>query len=494
MVHCKQTGSRFARAPALGGDASMKRKRASSSSSRPASAKRPATRQVHRCVACQSTEHRIETCPTKAAVLIRKLQKELRASKSQRKNKYPKKKVRLAPQKTGKHRKKARAAYSGKSALPSGLHPHRWAIVRKEVKKRLSKGEDSREDAEEAVQWMQERGFLRKPGPCQAARKAGGSRHKAGKCGGTLNRYKLKRSPRKVYYGCGLCGARTLATEFGPFRGIKADPDRLKRLLQFYARANPNQAVRAVEAASQCSVKIPTASRVVHVLRSLEAVAGERLSKSLVLSGDLEGDAHGLRSCFISKDNPHFATAVKEAQARQPAGSRVVKVWKLWVRVAGLGARAGSGGKLAVAVLPPNLVVTAAAPPPEETEEVKSSGLLQQTKRGGSVLFADGAPAWKAAAAEVAPWLLHRNVRHKHKEFVRDVQTPVGHSSKAGTQSVDQRWRRLDDYVPAELATKVEREVNPELYGYMWSWVWRHNRNDNVDFESALGRLCRDAA
>ena len=45
----------------------------------------------------------------------------------------------------------------------------------------------------------------------------------------------------------------------------------------------------------------------------------------------------------------------------------------------------------------------------------------------------------------------------------------------AGTESLDQRWKRLDHYVPAELSTKVNGEVSADLWVDVYSWLWRHN-------------------
>ena len=240
-------------------------------------------------------------------------------------------------------------------------------------------------------------------------------------------------------------------------------------------------------------MNLHTADQVVRKLRAMEAQAGQALNAALGLEGDLEGDAHGVRCCYISKDNPHFATAVAKAQARFKPGSPVVKVWKLWVRLAGLGARSGSGGKLAIAMLPPNLVVAEGPPPPEETKEVAASGLLQKAVPRKSLLNADGSAAWKAAARLVAPHLLHRNVVHSQNEYTRKVRTPPGFSNVTGTQCVDSRWNRLDDYIPNEVTTKVGKKVNPELLTYIWTWVWRFNRDHNEDLQTALGRLCRES-
>ena len=65
----------------------------------------------HRCNACSLQGHRVETCGTQAAAVIRRLRFQLRAERSQRlpEGQRPYKR----PRKDGSAGKQARAAYTG---------------------------------------------------------------------------------------------------------------------------------------------------------------------------------------------------------------------------------------------------------------------------------------------------------------------------------------------------------------------------------------------
>ena len=58
---------------------------------------------------------------------------------------------------------------------------------------------------------------------------------------------------------------------------------------------------------------------------------------------------------------------------------------------------------------------------------------------------------------------------------MKEVATPAGHSDLAGTESLDQRWKQLEKYIPPEVHTKKNGEVDGCLWVYVYSWLWRHN-------------------
>jgi hypothetical protein len=96
---------------------------------------------------------------------------------------------------------------------------------------------------------------------------------------------------------------------------------------------------------------------------------------------------------------------------------------------------------------------------------------------------------WKQVVCEDFPELrFPEQVKHYNGEYVKEVETPCGHSDLAGTESIDQRWKRLDAHIPAELCTKRQREVSPDLWGYVCSWLWRHNLH-GACLETSLGEL-----
>jgi len=272
-------------------------------------------------------------------------------------------------------------------------------------------------------------------------------------------------------------------TSFSHFKGTKLTLDRLAAVLDYYVSDRHTHATRVYDVSSQCKVGDKAAGRVLGVLRQLEAEAGMRQSQALLLEGDLEGDAHGLRQCWVSTKNKKFEKEVNAAKRCHP-GKRP-KVWKLHVRVAGLCQR---DGLLALEPVQHKLVLPGGAPPPEDTEEVRATGLLKQAKpRASVVVFADGAPAWKEVVTKDFPHLFFPDqVVHSRHEFVKEVATPAGHSSLAGTESIDQRWKRLDAYLPPEKHTKKDHEVDPSLWTYVYSWLWRHNLR-GASLATALG-------
>ena len=75
-------------------------------------------KQRHACVACGATDHRLETCPTKAAALIRKLKAENKKLSDSRKVVQMRKRPRrIGPRKTGQYKKNARRAYTGQPVV-----------------------------------------------------------------------------------------------------------------------------------------------------------------------------------------------------------------------------------------------------------------------------------------------------------------------------------------------------------------------------------------
>ena len=202
-------------------------------------------------------------------------------------------------------------------------------------------------------------------------------------------------------------------------------------------------------------------------------------------SRNLEGDGHGVRKTFVSIHNPHFKNEIKDAQARNPDKNH--KYFVLHVRLAGL---CDGGGRIVVAPLAHKLVPPCARPPPESTKELRDAKILDSADPNYNLsVFSDGAFAWPNMC-QAYPRLRNLQVNHRNNQFVKDVDSACGSSSVAGTQSIDQRWRRLDEYIPKEVQTKdSSHQVNDELYNYIWSWMWRQNMNNSADMFSKLGKL-----
>ena len=139
-------------------------------SSTPVPMKRPSAirnrgLQVHRCGACGSTEHRINTCPTKQAHLIRSLQKQvkdLKGKNSQRRKVVDRveKKSRSSPKETRKtHVLKQRKAYRGSHGVARTPCP---AEVRRK-KPQVDIFTEALNSEASAQAWLLSNGFLKRP-------------------------------------------------------------------------------------------------------------------------------------------------------------------------------------------------------------------------------------------------------------------------------------------------------------------------------------------
>ena len=146
--------------------------------------------------------------------------------------------------------------------------------------------------------------------------------------------------------------------------------------------------------------------------------------------------------------------------------------------------------RIAVEPLASKLVPPGSRPPPESVKEISDSNLLERANKVLRLtVFSDGAFAWPKNIQDY-PHLRSASVCHKRSEFVKVVPRRSGSSTLAGTQSIDQRWRLLDAYIPSTLKTKLDHRINPSLYTYVYSWVWRHNLGDK-DIMTELGKLFR---
>ena len=422
--------------------------------------------EVHRCTACGKEGHRIETCPTKAAAIIRELRKHIKDMEGTKRAKVIRRqKVRYTPNKTGDHKRAAQKAYTGERPP-------------KDKNARFRKGPTFEAEEETvntplgAMLWCQSCRFLEKPVSCPL-------------CGGDLSEPNADRRPGFVYVRClsWQCREWHNAMKFGEFNSLPITMKKLAKAILFYARGSKTRAVRASDLVQHCGIAKTPAQTILNVLRGKEAEAGLRESRSLKLTGNLEGDGHGLRKTFISANNEHFAKEIKAAKALHP--NKEIKYFVLHVRLGGLCER---GGRICIAPLSFKLVPPGARPPPESTIEIASSKLLDRASQLKQLtIYSDGAHAWPKCIGNY-PKLRSVAVAHKKSQFVKVVRRKGGSSSRAGTQSIDQLWRQLDSYIPKELKTKYKHQVNNELYTYVYSWVWRHNLGD-ANLLAAISKL-----
>ena len=134
------------------------------------------------------------------------------------------------------------------------------------------------------------------------------------------------------------------------------------------------------------------------------------------------------------------------------------------------------------------LVPPGAAPPPESEADIVKCDLLSRIGRG-SQFFTDGAPAWDSVVRRTRKDLKHMKVIHKKNELVRKVQLG-SRVHMAGTQVIDRLWQTLDGYIPSGMTAKKGKKVNPVVWQYVYSFLWRHNLLGKP-LRPALAALCR---
>ena len=95
---------------------------------------------------------------------------------------------------------------------------------------------------------------------------------------------------------------------------------------------------------------------------------GKHRHKSIHLTGDVEGDATGIRNTLVKRTNPTFEAEIAECEKRI---GRRDDLYRLWVRLLGIIER--KTGKLIIAPLPDKVCDATSKPPVESTIEVKNS-------------------------------------------------------------------------------------------------------------------------
>ena len=128
----------------------------------------------------------------------------------------------------------------------------------------------------------------------------------------------------------------------------------------------------------------------------------------------------------------------------------------------------------------------------EGLEEVRDSKIMNKVMAKKTVIFPDGAEAWKTVALEQRRGLKVAAVVHAKSQFVKKdrVGKIRGASGWRGTQVIDRRWEGLDKWVGSELATLKDGVVNEALWVRMRSYQWRVHHNDKDKYK-LLGSKCR---
>ena len=309
----------------------------------------------------------------------------------------------------------------------------------------------------------------------------------------------LLRSPRadrgdSYFYRCAHshCGHRTSILHGSSWEGMRLSPLVLAKSLDFVCRQKWLTAVSATDlVANVQDVGHTKARHILAALRMAECQAAKLRQESLLLQGDLEADATGLRSFVVKHTNRNFADQIAKHKAKHGHQD----VYRVWVRLLGVCERSSS--TLIISPLPGKVASMQSKPPPESLEEIEFSGLLSRLARGAAV-HSDGAHAWPLSVRGMP--LHHSNVHHNFHQFTGPSGLPRQFSKLSGTQCVDRRWKSLClNYMPAELAARERDDsgvsaVNERLWTYCWSFALRQNMSphDKADLWRALGKACAD--
>ena len=433
------------------------------------------------CACCGATNHRIEQCPLPGAIEIMKL----RALVKHRRPPKRKTPTRLAGQKSKSYRAQASADYGSKEGRGR-------TRVQQIASTSASVVDKDTTESIDAYNELLDFRFCKKPTACPDCngRLTGPAPHPNKK------RYKGKLFLRCTRYGC---RRRFNVTHFSRFKGTRLKLSQMLRVSTFYARSNRMRAPLVGDAAGQLKLPRRSIEKLYKAVRQREASAGLAFCRKKKLSGNIEGDAHGLRKIYISNSNPHFQEEILDAtkrwnRSKASKGKKKPSYWQGHVRLAGLRQRDGEG---VVVALPVKLVPPHASPPPESANEITNSKILKQIHaKKASVLYSDGAHGWPtslkksglkkiksvAVSHRRLQWVKKTSMKHKKPKAVKD----------GGTQIIDRWWQSLDTFVPPQVHNKASKggPINQKLFDYVFGFVWRYQLKSTTDMKTAIGKLC----
>lgn len=111
------------------------------------------------------------------------------------------------------------------------------------------------------------------------------------------------------------------------------------------------------------------------------------------------------------------------------------------------------------------------------------------------MLHSDGAQAWPRLVSDMGkPSVTSDHVSHSKHEFSRKVAVKRRTNKRpatyiTGTQSIDRWWQTAQDFLPATLHAKRGKEVNPDLYRYLFAFVWQYQLPLAQDFIQAMADI-----
>jgi len=131
----------------------------------------------------------------------------------------------------------------------------------------------------------------------------------------------------------------------------------------------------------------------------MEAQAARSQKDTIRLQGRIECDATSIRKMYIKNNCPEWSLHIEDWKKKH-AGEALQKYFIAYVRVGGLIERGGRDGKVLVTPLPVILLAPGARPPTESTLDVSEFDLVNSIVNRNSMLFGNGARAWRKAAQD----------------------------------------------------------------------------------------------
>ena len=241
----------------------------------------------HRCVACGNTGHRVETCGTEAARVIRQLRSKLAdalKTKSQKESKQ------RPLRKDGSHRVRARSTYTG-------TPDRRVALVKREAVLEQRRCFDK---SEAAWQKLLEYGAVEKPKQCPHCRGRGS----------LVSSQVQKRSARQhVYMCCRKCHRYFNVLHWSSFRGSRCTPAEILELMESYCRLKFLSRPTDYELNRSTGLGRKACQSVLQVLLKAESMVAKHRNRTPIQGRVLEGDACVISKTFASSKNFNFKRA-----------------------------------------------------------------------------------------------------------------------------------------------------------------------------------------
>ncbi len=389
-------------------------------------------------------------------------------------------KLKKSPRKSPAYLKAASKRYTGTGTRATTNHRR---LRRRIPAKSLLDAEE--ESSAKAYSKLVEMDFVTKMCKCPACGKAVTGPIVAGEG--------AQRQEGQVFYRCQdkRCGKRFSYLKGSLFEGMRLTPPRMLAALRYYCKSNPLKSVSDADLVQNARICKNFASDFLGRLRRLESRAGRAQSEHIILTGNVECDAHGMRNFVVKDSNQALKSVIADARRRNKGMPQ--KYWRVWARVLGA---CGRDGLMVLKELPPKATTLGAKPPPESGDEIQGCDILRHVQQPVCV-FTDGALAWPPQIkAKNRP---HRSVTHQHFEFTKEVKKAGrGLSSVAGTQSIDRRWEGLDVFIPNSINARARVDgrasdsfTNPILMEYAYQWSWRHNMGEErrLDMKKELATL-----